>query len=81
MGANIGRNNPCPCGSGKKYKKCCIDRPTSQFETERSLSGFRMYEDVDELSTEEIIKMLRGIGIAFEKEKFMKEVDQFYSAR
>jgi hypothetical protein len=20
----VGRNNPCPCGSGKKYKKCCI---------------------------------------------------------
>lgn len=20
----IGRNDPCPCGSGKKYKKCCI---------------------------------------------------------
>ena len=19
----IGRNAPCPCGSGKKYKKCC----------------------------------------------------------
>lgn len=19
----VGRNNPCPCGSGKKYKKCC----------------------------------------------------------
>ena len=19
----IGRNEPCPCGSGKKYKKCC----------------------------------------------------------
>jgi len=19
----IGRNNPCPCGSGKKHKKCC----------------------------------------------------------
>jgi SWIM/SEC-C metal-binding protein len=19
----IGRNSPCPCGSGKKYKKCC----------------------------------------------------------
>ncbi|MFQ5686087.1 MAG: SEC-C metal-binding domain-containing protein [Candidatus Scalindua sp.] len=18
-----GRNNPCPCGSGRKYKKCC----------------------------------------------------------
>ncbi len=22
--ANIGRNDPCPCGSGKKYKKCCL---------------------------------------------------------
>lgn len=22
----IGRNDPCPCGSGKKFKKCCIDR-------------------------------------------------------
>ena len=22
-GAKIGRNDPCPCGSGKKYKKCC----------------------------------------------------------
>lgn len=22
--ANLGRNDPCPCGSGKKYKKCCM---------------------------------------------------------
>jgi preprotein translocase subunit SecA len=21
--ARVGRNDPCPCGSGKKYKKCC----------------------------------------------------------
>ena len=21
----VGRNDPCPCGSGKKYKKCCIE--------------------------------------------------------
>jgi hypothetical protein len=24
--AKIGRNDPCPCGSGKKYKKCCFDK-------------------------------------------------------
>jgi SEC-C motif-containing protein len=24
--AKIGRNDPCPCGSGKKYKKCCEDK-------------------------------------------------------
>ena len=22
-GPRVGRNDPCPCGSGKKYKKCC----------------------------------------------------------
>jgi uncharacterized protein YchJ len=21
-----GRNDPCPCGSGKKYKKCCLKK-------------------------------------------------------
>lgn len=25
----IGRNEPCPCGSGKKYKKCCMGKETS----------------------------------------------------
>ena len=24
MSKKIGRNDPCPCGSGKKYKHCCI---------------------------------------------------------
>ena len=24
--AKIGRNQPCPCGSGMKYKRCCWDR-------------------------------------------------------
>ena len=22
---SVGRNDPCPCGSGKKYKKCCME--------------------------------------------------------
>jgi hypothetical protein len=25
----IGRNDPCPCGSGKKYKKCCMNKENS----------------------------------------------------
>lgn len=24
MSGQVGRNDPCPCGSGKKYKKCCM---------------------------------------------------------
>jgi uncharacterized protein YecA (UPF0149 family) len=23
----VGRNDPCPCGSGKKHKKCCLGNP------------------------------------------------------
>jgi len=26
-GPKIGRNDPCPCGSGKKYKRCCLGKP------------------------------------------------------
>jgi hypothetical protein len=25
-GSKVGRNDPCPCGSGLKYKKCCLAR-------------------------------------------------------
>jgi len=25
----VGRNDPCPCGSGNKYKKCCADKPVA----------------------------------------------------
>jgi hypothetical protein len=28
----IGRNSPCPCGSGKKYKRCCAERPQPGFD-------------------------------------------------
>lgn len=24
--STLGRNEPCHCGSGKKYKKCCIEK-------------------------------------------------------
>ena len=27
--ARVGRNDPCPCGSGKKYKKCCLRRESA----------------------------------------------------
>jgi preprotein translocase subunit SecA len=27
-GRKVGRNDPCPCGSGKKYKKCCMLKET-----------------------------------------------------
>jgi Predicted metal-binding protein related to the C-terminal domain of SecA len=29
MNDKIGRNDPCPCGSGKKYKSCCMNKPST----------------------------------------------------
>ncbi|MEE4262496.1 MAG: SEC-C metal-binding domain-containing protein, partial [Desulfobacteraceae bacterium] len=29
----IGRNSPCPCGSGKKHKKCCLHKTVTPPET------------------------------------------------
>ncbi len=30
--AKVGRNEPCPCGSGKKYKRCCQNEPVAKPE-------------------------------------------------
>jgi hypothetical protein len=27
--SKVGRNDPCPCGSGKKYKKCCFGKASA----------------------------------------------------
>jgi len=35
--ANIGRNAPCPCGSGKKYKKCCLPGTFQEIAKEESI--------------------------------------------
>ncbi len=47
----VGRNDPCPCGSGKKYKKCCLkkkegappEKKSAQSAEERK--AFRFYEE------------------------------------
>lgn len=33
----VGRNDPCPCGSGKKYKKCCLGKSFTQIGKEESI--------------------------------------------
>lgn len=40
-----GRNDPCPCGSGKKFKKCCLPK---QEELKQKLSSIEMgIDDID----------------------------------
>jgi len=37
--ARIGRNDPCPCGSGKKHKKCCLAQGASLGTASADVSG------------------------------------------
>jgi hypothetical protein len=53
----VGRNEPCPCGSGKKYKKCCLNKPeperpsTTEYSIrERNIILFNAVTDILSLS-------------------------------
>lgn len=56
MGASpVGRNDPCPCGSGKKYKKCCLpkkpgpDRVDALSQNAVSAIKAKRYEEAERL--------------------------------
>ena len=56
MGA-VGRNDPCPCGSGKKYKQCCLKR---EREAEMRLQAQASARAEDETAAHEAAAWLRG---------------------
>ncbi len=75
--AVIGRNDPCPCGSGKKYKKCCLEADASAKAIKASPDHLSQWSrDADEalknewtdgkvacLETAEIVTRLEELGI------------------
>jgi len=82
--SKIGRNLPCPCGSGKKYKKCCIAKPDPASISKgilNNLKNFMTYEEVNAMVTSEIIQRLESMGIIFNKDTFLQDVQEFYSAQ
>ncbi len=46
MNKSVGRNDPCPCGSGKKFKKCCAlgEREVAR-ERVRTQRGYEQFDD------------------------------------
>ncbi len=40
----IGRNDPCPCGSGKKYKRCCEDKDKERLRHSSTVAGMTVAE-------------------------------------
>jgi hypothetical protein len=60
--AKIGRNEPCPCGSGKKYKKCCLGKDQAVVVSAAHLDGgFNIWDDdgLDELSNS-VVDLLKA---------------------
>lgn len=55
----IGRNDPCPCGSGRKYKKCCLNKKGIDLGKmrERLANKFKI-----QLKTEDDVKGIRKAG-------------------
>ena len=39
MSDKIGRNDPCPCGSGKKYKSCCQLKAASAHKVRHKITA------------------------------------------
>jgi tetratricopeptide (TPR) repeat protein len=64
----IGRNAPCPCGSGKKYKKCCLaleegtpsTAPPEPSPRWKSPAGIVFHDDIDELSNSAVDLIKEG---------------------
>ncbi len=63
----IGRNDKCPCGSGKKYKRCCVNKPqkamkpmSSQQKEKVTLSA--AIEDVQALAVQKK-QTIRELGV------------------
>ena len=43
-----GRNDPCPCGSGKKYKRCCLAAESASIEAPAALTWRRVRRALDD---------------------------------
>jgi SEC-C motif len=64
MNVKIGRNDSCPCGSGKKYKKCCLSRQSSPSSAPSyswmAPDGFHMVTPGGPLTQEDLATMTRA---------------------
>ena len=64
----IGRNDPCPCGSGKKYKKCCLAKDAALARQNRPVdSPVRNEDDFTTLILPEVDKAVDRLLIRVEK--------------
>jgi hypothetical protein len=63
----VGRNEPCPCGSGKKYKKCCFEKDQERLHHSSEVAGVTTDElevKPEPFLTRERLEEMRGPKLA-----------------
>jgi len=59
----IGRNDPCPCGSGKKYKNCCLGKSLPSSPHPSSSGIDKLKAEFVNYNQSELIAMLGGLQV------------------
>ena len=62
-----GRNEPCPCGSGKKYKKCCLKKDNYLKNLPNDALN-RLKRDFSKYNQKDLIKTLIALSICPENQ-------------
>lgn len=78
---NVGRNDPCPCGSGLKFKKCCLNNPLNLFP--KHVPERRHHwsqQEISQIPTEQIGEKLALLGIPFSADQFLNDVAECRAA-
>ena len=56
MVGKTGRNAPCPCGSGIKYKKCCMNKKDAQLALSNGIRKTHWsLDEIDSFSSDKIV--------------------------
>lgn len=68
---SIGRNDPCYCGSGKKYKRCCLEKDqAAEREARRAVA-----QETEELEAEGLQRIVEGPDEVGERHVYLNRTD------
>ncbi|SCI21093.1 Predicted metal-binding protein related to the C-terminal domain of SecA [uncultured Clostridium sp.] len=84
----LGRNDLCPCGSGKKYKKCCLNKDMASERSSRKVGlsqkqYYELYSKISEFSRDEKFKAeydkARETFFIMEDEEINSKFERFFN--
>lgn len=76
MAENVGRNDPCPCGSGKKFKKCCGVQKKMHMRSATVITGSKTSSLLDRIGTSSGLNKDSEEKIPSLKERVSKMVEE-----